>query len=867
MNKAKQEHSPLMQQYHKIKADYSDTLLFFQVGDFYELFFEDAKKAASFLGIALTARGKNKGEPIPLCGVPVHAKDHYVIKLVKGGFKVAVCGQLEPPRPGTVVKRGVIEVLSPGTLTDEKLLDEKSPSYLLSFFPTENAWGVLFGELMTGQLFGTVIPDLSERLLESELARFFPDEVLIPQNKLGKSFAPLFKRLGYFTTPIFDEQEDVDKGRELDAWMSEQFSPSTQDAVRKSDPLYWALYYFYAYLKRNQANALSQFNQFHLYQSDDFLLLDAATQRNLELVKNNQDGGRSHTLYSVLDGAATAMGSRMIKKWIGRPLVKKEAIEQRYDVVQLFSEQIPLAQQLSQLLKTVGDIERVVGRIALRRAAVHDFSTLSSALAQVPFLIGLLTPFTDKSLVLVICRHLDNFSVLKQLLDSAFYTMPHEQWIIKKGFDQKLDHLRELIGMSNQDILKLEADEQKATGIQSLKIRYNRVHGYYIEVTKANQNLVPDHYIRQQTLVGRQRYTTPPLQRLQAEIIQARTGIEQVETRVFEQVKNEIQQYVPALRKLAHALAHIDALLGFATVAYDYGYTRPAFNSTQDIFITKGRHPMVEAYGDNPFIPNDTHLTDQQSLWIITGPNMGGKSTYLRQVALISIMAQCGAFVPAERAQLALLDRVFTRIGSGDNLAGGKSTFLVEMEETATICTQATKKSLVILDEVGRGTSTFDGLAIAQAVVEYIYTQIGARCLFATHYHELTQLEKEHEGITSYFAASKKTPGGIIFLYQMVRGIADGSFGVEVAKLAKLPGGVIDRATAILEQLTEQESLKVMPHKSSNPHSFKAAQQTDEATQKLNHYTQLFNQLKAVDCDNLSPKQAFDLVWELKKQI
>lgn len=858
--KNKQEHTPLMQQFHDIKKEYPDTLLFFQVGDFYELFFDDAKMAAAYLGIALTARGKSNGTPIPLCGVPLHAKDHYLTKLIKGGFKVAICDQLGQPRPGTVVERGVTQVLTPGTLTDENLLDAKSASYLFSFYPGETEWALVFGELLTAQLWATVIPAQSDRILEAELSRFFPDEVLLPNLKIAKQFGSVFKRMGFFTSVV-----ETSTDAQQDEWFS-GFNTTAQAALSNHNALKLALRYFYAYVKKTQHTSLDQFNNLYIYKPDDFLYLDAATQRNLELIRNAQDGGRPHTLLSMLDGATTPMGSRMIKKWVQRPLLKKQAIEQRQDAVACFINDVSFSQIMQQLLSPIGDLERVVGRIALGRAHKHDYVSLKFALRILNDIRHELHSKLAIILLQVIYKHLGDFDALYQFLHAAIHDEPGEQ-IVKKGFDKQLDHMRDLVHSASGKILALEQQEQNSTGINSLKIRYNQVHGYYIEVTNANKDLVPERYVRQQTLVGKERFTTPELQQLQHEIINARSNIEQREQEVFLQVKQYVGEFLNPLRKLAHALAHLDALHGFGKIAYNFGYVRPIFHESHDIMIKNGRHPVVEHTRDSGFIPNDTQLTDQESLWIITGPNMGGKSTYLRQVALICVMAQCGSFVPAQAANLALLDRIFTRIGAGDNLAAGKSTFLVEMEETASICTQATKNSLVILDEVGRGTSTFDGLAIAQAVVEYLYQKVGARCLFATHYHELTKLS-QFPGIASYYASSKKTDSGIIFLYKMINGVADGSFGVEVAKLAHLPHEVVERAKQLLRDLTKQgaigapvtDDLLVQEYEKLRVEN---AQMRDQMAQ-MERDRKALQELKSIDFDNLSPKKAFDFLWSFK---
>ncbi len=879
----KKESTPLMQQFEAIKAEYPDALLLFQVGDFYELFYDDAKTAAAFLGITLTARGKSKGEPIPLCGVPVHARDHYVSKLVKGGFKVAICDQLEEPKPGTVVKRGVTQLLTPGTLVESTLLNEKSASYLFSFVPLKTSWGLVFGELLTAQLFATILPTDSVKQLEAELSRFFPDEILIPQSSEAKQLQQNFKQLGYFTT-IMHDHDETDSIRAL---IKRTLHRETHDKVSTDAALQQALYNLFAYLKRTQSSSLEQFTSIHFYEPDDFLLIDAATQRNLELVKNNHDGSTAHTLFSVLDTATTSMGSRMLKKWLLRPLVKQDAIAHRHDIIATFMQHITLMQQTQKGLRGIGDLERIIGRIALNRAHMHDYQALHESLSRLPQLRELLYPHTKTIIFASIHQYLGDFSALCDLLERALNTDTSTEWIIKQGFDAKLDRMRSLVHNAHKNILDLELREQAATGINSLKIRYNNVHGYYIEITKTNLDLVPAHYKRQQTLVGRERYITPELQNLQHELVTARNEIDAVEKQLFEEIKAQVFEQIHPLRKAAHALAHLDVLLSLAYTAYERGYIRPTWNDARSIAITQGRHPVVEQSLDCRFIPNDTMLTDAESLWIITGPNMGGKSTYLRQVALISIMAQIGSYVPAKAASLPLLDRIFTRIGAGDNVAQGKSTFLVEMEETAHICQHATERSLVILDEVGRGTSTFDGLAIAQAVVEYIHTHIKARCLFATHYHELTHLQDYLPGIASYYAASSNGKHGIVLLHQIVKGVADGSFGVEVAKRAELPRAVITRAEHILQTLQvseeqqsaalarsmqgavrDQETDALLGHqltalRTENKQLLNAYK---EAHQKAAVLEQILNPFRTLNYDELSPKMAFDLLWKLKER-
>ncbi|TET06257.1 DNA mismatch repair protein MutS [Candidatus Dependentiae bacterium] len=884
--------TPLIQQYFAIKERYHDMLLFFQVGDFYELFFDDAKKASAFLGIALTKRGTCNGKPVPLCGVPIHAVDHYLSKLIRGGFKVAVCDQLEEPKPGKVVERGVTQVFTPGTLTDSNLLDEKSASYLFSFFPTEKQWGLLFGELLTAQLFATILPSTSQKLLDAELSRFFPDEIILPALQNVHSLHSFFRQRGYFISVMPFDSYDKQLLENTQQWVQRQFKPEVYAQLEANHTLLLSFSLFHHYLKKYQEVALAQFSTVNFYQPDDYLFLDAATQSNLELLKNSQDGGRKNTLFAVLDSAVTSMGSRMIKKWLVRPLVNQEAIEQRLDSVEIILQHIVLMQQLEELLSKIGDIERIVGRITLGRAGVNDYLLICNALSYIPALKQLLQSHGQNSLLVSIAVSMQNFTTLIQLLKAALNDDSDQARIIKRGFDKYLDELCDLVEHGNQQFIMLEQREQKKTGIASLKVGYNQVHGYYIEVTKPNLRLVPDYYIRRQTLSGKERFITQELQEFEHKVLAARSEIETVEKEVFDRVKREVLLYSNGLRKLSWAISHLDALLGFARVAYNNGYIRPTFNDRCDIIIKAGRHPVVERVLTANFISNDVQLTNEESLWIVTGPNMGGKSTYLRQVALICIMAQCGSFVPAKEAHLALLDRIFTRIGAGDNVAEGKSTFLVEMEETATICTQATPNSLVILDEVGRGTSTFDGLALAQAVVEYIYKVIQAKCLFATHYHELTLLKDYFPGIVSYYAASKKTSKGVLFLYTITKGVADGSFGIEVAKLAQLPEAVIKRAQEVLWVLTTAEEhqseaivgslgslkkdRKTKVKKEDNVVFSGAYEQlmqensdlkasVGKICEKIKQYERRIALLEKIDFDELSPKQAFDLLWRFKE--
>jgi DNA mismatch repair protein MutS len=871
MKIVQEKNTPLMEQYFAIKEQYPDSLLFFQVGDFYELFFQDAKTASSFLAIALTKRGKNKGEDIPLCGVPIHALNHYLIKLIKGGFKVAICDQLTKPQPGTVVQRGVTKVLTPGTLTDSLMLDEKSASYLLSFFPGQKQWGLVFSELLTAQLFAVSLPADSFRMIDTELVRFSPDEIILPDPKAsGQSFSTLnnyFKQNGFCTSTV---QQDANSAT---LWLENQFTPGTLKKLEMHSDIFQSIQMLYFYLKRNQEKALDQFRSIQFYEPEDYLILDGATSRNLELIKNNQDGSTKNTLFHVLDQSQTPMGSRTIKKWIQRPLIEKASILQRQEIIALLCQQIDVMQKLENLLSSISDLERIIGRIALNRAQVNDYLALKESLKITPLIKNLLQTQLCTQLGKAIEDKISDFSALINLLQASINDGENSQnatnGIIKPGFDLELDRLRDLVLNGKQEVLKLEQKEETQTGISSLKISYNQITGYYIEITNPNLEKVPANYIEIQKLVNRKRFTTPELKALEAELFKAENEIDLVEMAVFDRVKKDVATYLSPLRQVAQALSYLDALFGLAKASYENNYTKPEFNENHNIIIKSGKHPVIEQVLGSNFIPNDTNLIDEESLWIITGPNMGGKSTYLRQVAHISIMAQIGTLVPASSANLPILDRIFTRIGSGDNLAQGKSTFLVEMEETATICTQATQNSLVILDEVGRGTSTFDGIALAQAIVEFISQKIKARCLFATHYHELTKLPENFASIANYNMACKKTKSlhgndSIIFLHKILKGHASGSFGIDVARLAQLPEDIINRASKILNGLENQTAQDCPEPTLFQPTCLPGVATSSKAWVPCET---ILDKIKNTDLDEISPRQALDLLHEMKRTM
>ncbi|MFC1854593.1 DNA mismatch repair protein MutS, partial [Candidatus Dependentiae bacterium] len=808
-----------------------------------------------------------------------HAINHYILKLVKGGFKVAVCDQVSKPVPGTVVKRKVTRVYTPGTLTDESMLDDRSASYIFAFWPGNDAWGLVFGELLTSQLFVTGLPKGDYRLLESELVRFLPDEILMPRVKLCEKYSKYFSSQGYPVSfaelgvrNLESNQLSLLSKSGLDGnWASDEwvqgflhghFEANILNTLKVRPELACGVGVLGKYLEKNNPNALENLHEIKFYNSEDYLILDAPTQKNLEIVKNTQDGSRRNSLLSVLDRACTSMGSRTVKKWVLRPLVSKKLIEQRQEIVEVFSGSATLLMRVSEILKGISDLERIVGRLALDRAVVADFLALKTSLKLIPDLLALTDKVKDLMMGKSLIKRMHHLPQVVELLEASI-SEDGGSSPIKDGFDFELDRLRKLVKNSHSAILELEKREIKKTGIDSLKVRYTDAFGYSIEVTNTHVKRVPEDYVHKQTLVGRRRYITEELKKLEVEILEARERIETVENTVFARVKSEVAEFSGELRETANALAVFDAVLSLARVAYDNGYVRPNFNENRKICIKDGRHPVVEQSCEfGKFIPNDVSLCDQESLWIITGPNMGGKSTFLRQVALIALMAQIGSFVPAKSASLPILDRIFTRIGSGDNLAAGKSTFLVEMEEAAIICRQATEKSLVILDEVGRGTSTFDGMALAQAIIEYIFENVKARCLFATHYHELTHLPEKFSGIANYFTQCHRAKGGITFLHKLARGSSEGSFGIEVAKLAHLPSKIVSRAREILKSMENSENVVIMPAQKLN-----IDVDVSELKRELDALYSSFSKIREVEPDDLTPRQAHEILREVKEAL
>lgn len=842
-----EEKTPLMLQYDGIKKGYQDTLLFFQVGDFYELFYDDAITVSRALGITLTSRGKSKeGLSIPLCGVPVHTVEFHIKKLLDQGFKIALCDQIGEAQPKGVIQRTVVRVFTPGTLIDTPLLQEKKPSYLLSVAEINESLGFVVTELLMGTIQCTLFQQTDSKIFEAELARFSPDEIVISDMLLEKFL--FLKEQNFFVSPY------VCTTTNMLEWL-EKRKIVLPDRCKEL-PVYSALEQLYSYLQYTNPQSLSQSYTISYYVPDEYLAVDATTQVNLGLFSSSRE--KKQSLFDVLDSCVTPMGSRMLKKFLLSPLKLQHAIERRLRIVDYFFQNYSILLSLRNLLSKIGDFERIIGRIALNRASLLDYQSLKHILIHIRPFFDFITPICRQESIVSTARLLQCYDLYKlyEFLDQALHNESTTEYFIRHGYNKVLDELRNYANDTRKNIIELEREEQRLTGISSLKIRHNHIHGYSIEVTQANVHKIPKTYKRLQSLTGKERYINDALQELGKKIEYANQNLLLLEQEIFEQVKTETLSYLPLLRQLSFLFSYFDVVTTHAYNAHQYSYVMPQINNDGIISITSGRHPIIERLVSHQFVSNSVHLNNEQFLIVLTGPNMGGKSTYLRQSALICLMAHIGSFVPAKNANIMVLDRIFTRIGAGDNLAEGKSTFLVEMEEVATICKYASSKSLVILDEVGRGTGTREGVAIAQAILEYLCATTKPRCLFATHYQELAKLEQIFDAITAYCVESRNEKESLVFLYTVIRGIAPSSFGVEVAKIAQLPAEIIQRARAILETDT-------MYYQDNNQSSCEKVFQFKNKNKTL---TSRYEFLDEINLDTITPKQALDLLFRLNNQ-
>lgn len=883
--------TPLMQQYNAVKSRYPHALLLFRLGDFYELFYEDALIAARELRITLTSRNREKGQPIPMCGVPYHAADGYIARLIRAGFKVAICEQVEQPGPGKkLVRREVSRVITPGTATDVAVLDARENNFLAAVAQdtsTHNgqAIGLALVDLSTGEFLATEFHgEHAHDELRDELQLLHPRETLLarPQQLFETAKNTLLDGTGGLETRLEDWIFQRDYAERI---LREQFGVAELTGFGLDDHLQamCAAGAVVHYLRENAARgddgrsveALQHLDHIRFYQQQDALVLDPVSVRNLELLSpiftEEAKSAGPTTLIAALDSTVTGMGARLLRSWVLRPLIDRNSIEARLDGVAHLVKQTVVRGEIRKELRGIQDLERLTSRITLGQAMPRELVALRKSLAQLP----VIRTFTTDSSQLLSQLHeeIDELADVRELLEKSIAEEPpalsSEPGVIRPGYAAELDELRDLSQHSKQIIAAMEERERKRTGIASLKIRYNQVFGYYIEISKPNLHLAPPDYERKQTLVNAERFTSPELKEYERKILAADERIAEIERQLYVSVRSSIAGEASRLRRTAAAIAKLDVLASFAKLAAERNYMRPEFNSTGELFIIGGRHPVIEELlkqrGER-FVPNDLCFEPgRQQLLLITGPNMGGKSTYLRQTALMVLMAQMGCYVPARQAKLPITDRIFTRIGASDNLARGRSTFLVEMSEVAGILNHATPSSLVLLDEVGRGTATFDGLSIAWAVVEHLQKHTRARTLFATHYHELTELADLLPAVKNVHVSVKETPSEIIFLRKVEPGSADKSYGIEVARLAGLPRSVIERAREVLKrheqsehELSETLTPGAVPGANGNGTQGVMFTPLDRA---------VIERLKAADLDQLKPIEALNLLAELKKQV
>jgi DNA mismatch repair protein MutS len=881
-----------MQQYQGIKARYPHALLLFRLGDFYELFYEDAIVASRELQITLTSRNREKGQPIPMCGVPYHAADGYIARLIRAGFKIAICDQMELPGPGKkIVRREVVRVITPGTATDSAVLDARENNFLAAVAKdaASSTIGMAYVDLSTGEFQATEFSGSGAAdALRDELQILRPRETLLarPQQLFETAKTSLLDGTGGVESRLDDWIFQFDYAERV---LREQFGVAelTGFGLDGHPHALAAAGAILHYLRENAArgdeahsvDALRHLDGIRFYEQQNALVLDPVSVRNLELVapiftdENSRLGPT--TLIAALDATVTGMGARLLRSWMMRPLIDAEAIEARLNAVAHLVQQTMVRGEIRKELKGILDLERITSRVTLGLATPRELVALRKSLGQLPALRNFLTPppVGGSPLLRRIFEEIDELADVRERLERGIADEPPAlattPGMIRSGFDGELDELRNLSQHSKQIIAAMEDRERKRTGIGSLKIRFNSIFGYYIEISKVNLHLAPTDYERKQTLVNAERFTSPELKEYERKILAADERIAEIESRLFIELRNGVAMHAARLRVTAAAVAQLDVLTSFAKLATERGYCRPEFNATGELLIVEGRHPVIEELlrqrGER-FVPNDLYLESQrQQLLLITGPNMGGKSTYLRQAALIVLMAQMGCFVPARQAKLPITDRIFTRIGASDNLARGRSTFLVEMSEVAAILHHATPASLVLLDEVGRGTSTFDGLSIAWAVVEHLQKHTGARTLFATHYHELTELADLLSAVKNVHVAVKETPSEIVFLRRVEPGSADKSYGIEVARLAGLPRSVIERAREVLRRheqsehaLTETLSPGAGGDAYHNGHQEVLFTALDR---------EVLERLRLADLDQLKPLDALNLLADLKKQI
>ncbi|MBM7552666.1 DNA mismatch repair protein MutS [Thalassobacillus pellis] len=854
------KYTPMMQQYLSIKAQHKDAFLFFRLGDFYEMFFDDALKASRELEITLTSRDGGD-ERIPMCGVPYHSAANYIKSLIEKGYKVAICEQVEDPKAAKgVVKREVVQLITPGTVMEGNMLDDKENNYLASITTFDDgSFTVAYNDLTTGENtialiregWGSVVSELYNRPVK---------EVVVASSLPEKYQEELQQRLNY--TISFQDDTKVDP-----AFDHLFLNINQQKYIEGFGRLL-------NYIRHTQKRSLDHLRPVETIELNTFMSLDMYSKRNLELMETIRKQGKAGSLLWVIDDTITSMGARMLKKWLERPLLQKEAIEKRHAQLSGFLDNYFEREELREQLKSVYDLERLSGRVSFGNVNARDLIQLKQSLANIPEIVQLLERFENEE-INELQKGIDSLPELFELLDESLHEDPpvtlKEGGIIKDGFDAKLDKYRDAARNGKQWIAELERKEREETKIKSLKVGYNRVFGYYIEVTKANLHLLPEgKYERKQTLTNAERYITPELKEKETLILEAQEKSVELEYELFLSLREKAKAYIKKLQLLAEQISEIDVLQGFASISEKNGYTRPSFNTERLIDIKDGRHPVVEkVMKESTFVPNDVYMDDHTDVLVITGPNMSGKSTYMRQLALTSIMAQIGCYVPCKEANLPIFDQIFTRIGAADDLVSGQSTFMVEMLEAKHALTNATENSMILLDEIGRGTSTYDGMALAQAIVEHIHHEIKAKTLFSTHYHELTELDQSLERLMNVHVRAEEYQGNVVFLHQIREGAADESYGIHVARLAELPETLIDRATHLLHEFesgdhskqeyeTAEEQLTLFKEEAAATKTSFKGNYSDEEWKK---------QLIELDLMEMTPMDAMNELYKLQKRL
>ena len=883
--------TPLMKQYKEIKSNFEDSILFFRLGDFYEMFFEDAVKASKELGLTLTSRNKEKNADVPLAGIPFHSADSYITKLVSKGYKVAICEQTEDPKMAKgIVKREVVKIITPGTVVDVEMLDAKSNNYLMSILKVENKLGVAYIDITTGEFKVTEVEKDDDFVkLFNEVNKIEPKEVLVTEDFYGE----IKEKLDDFLQKNDSVVTFVNKVRDSAKYLMEYFEIVSLESygIKDKKGIIGAAAMALDYAATMQVEHELTVEKIEFVNISNYAEINAITSRNLELLKNQREKTVYGSLLWVLDECKTSMGTRLLKRFINNPLLNIDKIKKRQEDVQYFIDNILIREDLREKLEDIYDLERLLGKIIFGSENGKDLTALKKTIKSAVEIMKILenTDFFKSIDVNIL------FECYKIIDDSINEDAPfsvREGGIIKSGYSQELDEIRNIMNSGKDFLLDIEQREREATGIRNMKIKFNKVFGYFIEITKSNLNMVPEHYIRKQTLSNSERYITPELKKYEDTIINSKAKIEDLEYHLFKEVSRKVKEHRKILSKLAERLAYIDVMVSFAVNAIENDYVKPEMSEEYSFEIVDGRHPVVEKLiGRTDYVSNDTIFTEKESFVVLTGPNMSGKSTYMKQIALISIMAQIGSFVPAGKARLSIIDKYLTRIGASDDILTGQSTFMVEMSEVSNILNNATEKSLIILDEVGRGTSTTDGVSIATAISMYIHDKIGAKTVFATHYHELTDLENKFSHIVNYRIEVDEKQGKVMFLRNIVKGGADKSYGIEVAKLAGLPKEILVESRKILKRLEQKKELiektvdvrqlSLFGENLEFEDDFEEIEKDSENIENNQFYEEkllqiekekeslqeIVNKIEDYDINNITPMDAMKFLFELKENM